>query len=329
MPNAQNIQGDLRVDSFLTNYSVQYMQDATNFVSRVASTMIPVNNQSDLYQIFDRGYFLRDEMEPRALGGAPVQVGYKLTSGTYNALEYALEHNIDDRQRANARNGLNLDQNATALLTSKDMIKRDRTWAQQFFKTGVWGLDVTGVSSSPSGNRFLQFDQASADPIGTFDLYKDVIAQSTGLEPNVIVLGSKVRRVLRTNADISDRIKYTRTGIVEDDIMASLFGVDRVISPRSIYNAADEGAADNFQFIVPDDGIWMGYIAPNAALNTPTAIATFNWTGLLGGAANEFGGVITRGREGRAYSDWFHIRAAWDMKPVATELGVFFNTAVA
>lgn len=323
-----NIQGTTHVDRYLTNYSVAYMQDADKFVSKDASTMIPVNNQSDLYAIYDKGYFFRDEMEPRALGSKPVEVGYKISQDTYNAIEYALEHTIDDRQRANVDAPIQLDQAATRLLTGKAMMKRDRMWAQKFFKSGVWGTNLTGVASGPAANQFLQFDQAGSKPITIIDEMKDKLAQTTGMEPNTIILGSKVKRVLRTNADIVDRVKFTRVGLAEEDLLASLFAVEKVKTPKSIYNAADEGAVDAFSFIVPPTGMWMGYIERTPSLDSPTAIATFNWTGLLGGAANTFGGVITRGRDSRAYSDYFHIRDAFDMRVVAPELGVWFGDVV-
>ena len=329
MPSAQNIQGNTHVDRYLTNYSVTFMQDAANFIANIGASQIPVSNQSDLYAIYDKGYFFRDEMEPRPLGGRPTQIGYKISQGTYAATEYANEHVVDDRQRANVDSPINLDLNATRLLTSKAMINRDRNWATKFFKSGVWGLDLTGVASGPSGNQFLQFDQAASNPIQTIDVYKDFIWQRTGMKPNTLVLGSKVKRVLRTNADIVDRIKYTRVGIAEEDLLASLFDVERVATPMSIYNSAAEGAADSFSFIVPETGMWLGYIERNPSLDSPTAIASFNWTGLLGGAANQLGGVITRGRDDRAYSDYFHIRSAYDLRAISTELGVWFGSAVA
>jgi hypothetical protein len=43
---------------------------------------------------------------------------------------------------------------------------------------------------------------------------------------------------------------------------------------------------------------------------------------------NALGGVIERGRDERAHSDWFQDRMAWDMKIVAQDLGIFFRNAV-
>src|ERR1043166_8640458 len=136
--SAQNIEGALHVDRYLTNYSVNYVQDRRNFVAQRAASIIPVTNQTNTYVIYDRGYFWRDEAKPRPLGGRPEQVSYKLSSGTYTAVEYALEHIVDDRQRANTDSPSNLDENATTLLTQKMMIKQDRFWATNMFATGKW-----------------------------------------------------------------------------------------------------------------------------------------------------------------------------------------------
>jgi hypothetical protein len=72
-----DIAGEMRVDQYLTNFSVSYRQDQANFVAGFASTPIPVMNESDKYAIYPAGYFWRDEAEVRPLGGRPVQVGYR------------------------------------------------------------------------------------------------------------------------------------------------------------------------------------------------------------------------------------------------------------
>jgi hypothetical protein len=328
-PAAQNIEGTIHVDRYLTNFSVAYVQDAKNFVAQRASSVISVNKQTDMYVEYDRGYFWRDEAEPRPLGGRPVQVSYKVNSGTYSAIEYALEHVIDDRQRANADEPIRLDENASRLLTQKHMIKQDRIWCQSFFKAGVWTNDFTGVTSSPSGAlQFLQFNDSNSDPISVIDAAKDYIHQRTGFMPNTLVLGAGVKRVLRTHPDISDRIKYTRTGIADEQILGSLFEVDNVVVARGIYNSANEGATNSFQYIADRTGFWLGYVDPNPSLDSPTAIAQFAWTGLIPGETNALGGVMERGRDNRAHSDWFQERMAWDLKLVAADLGAYFASAI-
>ena len=325
---ASNIQGTIHVDRYLTNYSVTYMQSKASFIAGRAASLIRVNNQSDKFVVYDRGYFWRDEMRPRALGGRPEQVGYKVGEGTYSAVEWAAEHVVDDRQRANTDAPINLDQNATRLLTDKAMIRADRIWATNFFTTGIWTTTRTGVGSTPGANQFLKFNDANSDPILVIDEYKDTMHQLTGFMPNVLVLGTNVRRELRSHPDIADRIKYVGIGLADEAKLQELFDIPTVVTARSIYNASDEGVADSFQYIVDAQSAWLGYIEPSPGLDSPTAIANFAWQGLVAGQTNDFGGVITRGREPRAYSDWFHNRMAFDLKVVAADLGVFLKDAV-
>src|SRR5690606_40935237 len=75
----------------------------SNFIAQRAASRIPVVKQTDLYVVYDRGYFWRDDVVPRPLGGRPQQVGYKVEEGTYSCVEYALEHVIDDRDRKSTR----------------------------------------------------------------------------------------------------------------------------------------------------------------------------------------------------------------------------------
>lgn len=327
-PSAGNIQGSLHIDRYLTNYSVMFVQDRMNFISQRAASSIGVVKQTDKYVVYDRGYFWRDDAAPRPLGGRPQQVGYKIADQVYSCVEYALEHMVDDRQRDNADDPINLDQAATILLTQKNMIKQDRVWCQRFFQPGIWAADYQGVGSSPGSDQFLQFTDPASDPIATIDAAKDEINRATGFMPNTLVLGAKVKRILRTHPDISDRIKYTQRGIADDAILASLFEVENVVTARSVYNSAAEGAVDAFEYIADETAMWLGYIEPNPSINSPTAIARFNWTSLVPGATNELGGVIERGRDDRAHSDWFQARMAWDMRQVSADLGVFFNDVV-
>ncbi|RFC66454.1 hypothetical protein DYI37_03145 [Fulvimarina endophytica] len=333
-PAAGNISGTITPNAYLTDYSVQYIADNRNYVAGAAASLIPVELQAAEYTVYDRGAFLRDEMEYRPLGGRPPQVGYSVSDDNYFAKEYSLEHPIDDRQRRKfpANRQINLDLNGTRLLTNKSLIKRDVTWAQKFFRPGVWSFDVTGVASAPEAGEFLQFDQDGSDPIGTVDSYIDITGKATGFRPNTLVLGTNVRKNLRTNADLSDRIKYTRIGIADEDLLQSIFfGNDptgRVMTARSVYNAAAEGLPNDFRYIVDENSMWMGYIDRNVGVDSPTAIGIFAWSGLIPGAGNDQGGVIMKGREELAHSDILQIRDAWDMKVVASDLGVFFQNVV-
>lgn len=317
-----DLAGDFRIDTYLTNFSLMYRQEQQHFVAGAASTPIPVQHESDKYAKYPKGYFWRDEAEVRPLGGRPVQVGYKIESGQYLAEEWALEHTIDDRQRANTDSAFDLDETGVMLLEDKMLIREDRIWADKFFQTGKWAFDRDGYSD------FTPFDDAASEPINFIDTQKTEMVQATGKMPNTLVLGANVAPALRSNADITDRVKYTQRGVASLEILASLFELDRVVVARGVYNAAEEGAEDDLEFIVDPNAMLLCYIEPSPRPNAPTAIARFGWTGLLGGAANSSGGVVIRGRDDRARSDWIQNSNAFDYKLVSADLGIFFSNVV-
>lgn len=328
---ADNIIGSLNVDTFLTTYSESWLQDETNFISNAAATPIPVSQQSGSYMTLPRSYWLRDEMAPRPLGGAPVQASYGVGRGTYSVDEYALEAFVDDKQRQQSNlPGLNLDLNATRLLTSKAALRRERAWATEFFKTGVWTSNYTGVAAAPTGSQFLQWNQAGSNPIRDILRFKTAIGLGTGKQPNTMVVGINVHNWLLQSEYILNLIRYTQRGVITNDLLASLFGVERYSVAQAVYNSAQEKVtpdAENIQYIVDANAVWIGYIERTASMDAPTAVALFMWTDLLPGTSS-LGTVITRGRDARAYTDFFHVRQAFQFKAVAPDLGAFLSSAV-
>jgi hypothetical protein len=319
---------DLHVDQYLTNLSVAFTQDSNKFVADKVFPVVPVSKQSDKYSIYPKGHFWRDEVAPRPLGGRPNQANFDVEQGTYLAEEEGLEYKLDDRLRANADQPLDPEKAGMRLLTEQMMVHRDSDWASAYFREGVWGTDLKGKSSSPGEGEFLQLDQAGTEPVEFFDEERDILGASTGIDPNVLVLGRKAFRKLKNHPEVKDRIKYTQQGIVTAELLAKLLEVDRVVVPGSVKNEAAEGAEDEIDFIVgPKDALFV-YSAPNPAIDQPSGGYIFAWTGLIPGATNAYGGVIERGREELAHSDVFQIRCAYDMKVVAPELGTFYHGLV-
>lgn len=328
----KSISGDTNPDAYLTNYSFGLFEQSGVFVAGVASSRIPVTQEAGKFNVYPPGYFWRDEMKIRPLGGRPAQVGYAVKEDTYVAEEWALEHVIDDRTRQNSRLQGRLDENATRLLTGKAMIRADRIWATSFFKTGVWGMTVTGATAAPvEGVSFLSWADDASSPLSDIEDWKEMIRMATGFEPNTLVLGSAVRKRLKNHPEFVDRIKYTSSAAITNQVMATMFEIENLQVARSMYNAAEERFPDDedggmdLQYIVEADSAWLGYIDPDPTLDSPTAIATFAWDSLVPGQTNDFGGVISRGRDGRAYSDYFHVRQAFGMKKVSDDLAVFMK----
>jgi hypothetical protein len=322
------VPNELHIDRYLTNVSIDYMQDPGNFVAPQVFPVVPVAKQSDKYVIYDRESFWRDNMPKRPLGGRADVAEWSFNHGSYFAEERALAHKLDDRQRANTDEPINQDTRIAKLLTERAMVEMDRRWSETFFRTGVWGTDVTGTTTGSGSNEFVQFDQDDSDPIAVVDELKESMARNTARTPNRIVVGARTHRILRNHPEILERIKYTQRGTISNDLLASLFEVDRYIVARSVYNQSPEGVAADYDFIVPDNGLLMVHAADTPALDTPSAGYVFAWTGLDPQMSNPMGTAIFRARDDFAHSDHFEIRKCDDMKLVAADLGIWMSAAV-
>jgi hypothetical protein len=329
MPNPTT--GDVHVNTPLTNISIAYLQDQSHFVAASVFPNIPVNKQSDRYYTYDRGDFNRDEMQLRAPGTQSSGGSYNIdNTPNYFAPVYAFHKDIPDEVRSNADSVLNPDREATEYCTQKALIKRETLWAANHFTTGKWTTDITGVAAGPvAGTSVLQWSDSSSDPIANIRAGKSAVLESTGFEPNVLVLGSKVFDILIDHADIVDRVKYgTQNQVSTADIpeLMALFKIQRILIMKAIKNTSAEGAVADHSFIGGKKAL-LAYVPQRPGIMTPSAGYTFSWTGHLG--AGKEGGRIKKFYMKKESSDRVEIEMAFDQKLIAADLGYFFDTIIA
>lgn len=325
MPNPT--MSDVHVNTPLTNLSIAYQNNIGGYIADRVFPAIAVPKQSGLYYRYARDDWYRSEAQLRAPGTESAGGGYRLDTDTYFAHVYAVHKDIDEQIAANADDAINMDRDATQWVTNQLLLKREKLWVSNFFQTSIWGSNQAGVASAPGSNQFVRFDVAGSVPIET--LRAQILAQQqlTGYTPNTLVMGAQVWNALADHAEFLDRIKYTQRGMVTEDLLASLLGIDRVFVARAVeVTTAEEAAADTYSFLL-GKSMLLCYAAPNPGTLQPSAGYTFNWTGYLGANANGM-------RMSTLDMPWIRSRRvegelAFDMKLVAAELGTFFSAVVA
>lgn len=317
---------DVHVNAPLTNISVAYIQQATNFIADRVFPMVPVSKQSDRFYVYDKSYWFRSESQERAPATESAGSGWVVdNTPTYYTRIYSIHKDIDDYIRANADTVIDMDRDATEYVTQQNLLKKEIVWANSYFRSGVWNTNLTGVASAPGANQFLQWDQPNSTPIEDITYRITMVAGMTGYKPNKLVLSPHVFDALKNHPDILDRIKYTQRGVVTRDILAGLLEVEEVLVPYAVVNTAPEGAAENTGFIYGKNALLV-YSNPRPSLLTPSGGYIFAWTGLFGAGA--FGNRIKRFRMEHLASDRIEGEQAFDCKLVAPDLGVFFGNAV-
>jgi hypothetical protein len=158
---------------------------------------------------------------------------------------------------------------------------------------------------------------------------KTTVLQNTGFEPNTLVLGYQVWAELINHPDFVDRIKHTSTDRVNQDLIAGLFGIERLLISKAIKATNVEGETAAYSF-VHGKSAWLGYVAPDVGLEVPTAGATFVWRGATDGQAAMGADIATvqfeipekRVRRVEA-------QMAWDSKVIGSDLGYYLASVVA
>lgn len=319
----------VHIDRALTNISVAYMQDANNFIADKVFPIVPVQKQSDLYFIYRREDFLRDEAQERAVGTESAGGDYNIDkSEPYFCRVYAFHKDVNEQERVNADSPLTPDKDATEFVSQKLLIKREVLWAQKFFAPSVWGREITGVDADPEDNETLQWDQLASDPVRLIKKESTTMQEGTGYRPNTLVLSPYVRDALLEHPDVVDRIKYTQKGIASVELLAQLFEVDHIYVANAIYNSAKKGASEDTKFIMGKHAL-LCYVEKNPGLKKPSAGYIFAWKGLKGAGA--FGNRVVRIPMPWLGMDTERIEGemAFDMQKIAADLGVFFKDIVA
>lgn len=340
MPFTQPSRSDVHVNKPLTNISIGYVQDAANFVAGRVFPQVPVAKQSDAYFTYERGDFNRDEMQERTPGTESAGGTYEIGNDTYYAKTYAYHRDIPGPVRANADNPINLDREATLFVTQKALIKREVTWAANYFTAGApgdtWTFDVDGAASasasfdptSAANNDKVYWDDASSTPIEDVRQGKRYVLEETGFEPNKLTLGKATYDALVDHPDIVGRIdRGQTTGAARANLvtLADLFEVDEVLVMKAVKNTSQKGQTASHSFIGGKHAL-LSYAPAMAGIMTPSAGYTFNWTGLVG-SGNE-GLRIKRFYLDAIESDRVEIDMSYAQKLIAADLGYFFGGIV-
>lgn len=322
--------GDVHVNALLTNVSIAHMNAEEHYVADGVFPLVPVEKQSDVYAVYQRGDFFQGSEDAQAMRGllrapgtrAPV-AGYAIdTSNSYRCDNFAIGVEVPDELRGNADAVFDLDREATILATQIQLIRRERAFSADFMTTGVWGTDVVGTTN------FVKWsDYGGSDPFTDLEDALDSVEGKTGRRPNKLVMGAIVWRRLKHHPDLVDRIKGGATtgnpAIVQRQLLAQILEIDEILIGRASYRSSAEGASLTMARIMDDDALLL-YVTPTPGLMNPTAGISFYWRPLTGGAVQ----FMRKYRMEPERKDVLEAHSYVDQKVTESQSGYFFSDAV-
>jgi hypothetical protein len=319
MPNQPDAR-DLHVDQLLTEVSIGYKNPL--YIADGIFPVVPVRKQSNVVPKYNQSFWFRDAAQMRAPGTRSVGGGFTVdNTDTYFAPRFSFRFEIPDDIRDNSDQPYDLDNDGTEFVTDKILLKRELALATDFFTTSVWGADKVG------GTDFTQWsDYGASAPLTDMAGFLDGVEALVGREPNVLVLGKQVWVQLKWHPDLIDTIKYTQTAMVDVDLAARLFALDKLLVGRAIQTTSPDGTAEgsvSYSRVWGKHGLLL-FVPQRPGLFTPAAGYTFVWNRVP--SALQY---IKRMRDEERETDIIEGNTYFDQKALATKAGVFLQNAVA
>lgn len=312
---AQPTQNDVHINGPLSQLSIAYTNKG--YIAEQVFPNVQVKHKSDNYYKFDKAPWLRDEAEVRAPGGDYPVGGYTLSDDTYKVKQWAFASLVPDEIRENADSPINPDRNAVNFCTQKLLLKKEKLVANLVFTSGNW--NANNVVTLANTDQWS--DYSNSNPFDDISQARLAVTLSSIEPPNTIVMGLQVFEVLSLHPDLIERCKYTGTqekpAMVTAQMMAALFGVERVLVGSAVQDTSKEGGTPTPGFIWGKD-FWIGYVADAPALETASAgyiFTTGRWADMI--------------RDDDHDSDKVRCKEEFDAKVTSADSGYLFKAAVA
>ena len=274
MPGSQIV----HLDQYLTNVAIGYSQPG--LIAEQMAHVVPVKKQSDLYRIYDTEA-MRPVNDLRAPKATPNKIDWTYSEDSYFCREHALRTEITPEELANADSDLDLFSDAAIRLKGKLQTGLEASMAAIVALATTYKAGVTRVVPA------IKWDAANAVPAEDMSGVRQGIFDLCGRYPNTAVMGTAMREKLKANPAALGYFQYVSGGLLTDDQLKNLLGVDRVLIGPGQKITSKKGQVDTRASIWNDDRIMFLYVSPNlAATDDPSSLALFNWNAPHGGNRN-------------------------------------------
>ncbi len=325
--------GDVHLDAALTNFSLAYMQDATNFVADTVFPSVPVDHKSNKYFVFAKDAFLRAGGAQVPFGQEAPRGGFNLSSDSYDVgTPWRWAFDMTPDIAANSDPGVNMDQAASAFIMNGLLVQREVNWASQFFAAGKWGTDITGaVAGNGTTTTTYWNDDAGSDPITDVSVGRQTMLANTGYLPNTLVVSFPVHEALKKHPLIVDRFKYTSSESITEGMLAALFEVQNYVVAKAVQATSQEGQTITTALVLGKHAL-LCYSAPAPSLLAHSAGYTFVWSKLTGmtnlGVATFRYPMPHLGVSSNGVTERIEGQYAYSLKITGSDLGYFFSGIV-
>lgn len=229
----------------------------------------------------------------RAPGANTKRIQFGYASGNYALEQHALEAVAPFEHQQEASQVAQVNLAAMAIRKVQNVIALRLEYTQAVLATTAGSYAAGNKTTLAGVNQWSDYSGTSK-PSFDIETAKEAIRAQTGRYPNTVVIGAQVMGKLRQHPTIVDRIKYTGRDVVTAELLAALWGVERVIIGGAVYTDAAGTITDVWGKFVVVAYTQLGSVAD---LGAPT----YGYTYRLDGAPYVEVGYQDRGAKSDIY----------------------------
>lgn len=226
------------VDPVLTNIAQGYQNH--ELIGSALFPTVQVGQRAGKIVTFGKEAFMA--YDTARAPGSPVkriQIGYG--SGSFAIIDHGLAAIVPRELMEEASAGVPSINLASASVNTVMQALRLRLEVEQAaLATTAGNYNASNKTTLSGTSQWSDLTSGVSDPIKDIEVAKEAIRAATGKRPNVVLMGAAVWAKLKQHPKIMDRIKYTGRDVPDTSLIASLFGVNRVLIGDSL-QATDAG----------------------------------------------------------------------------------------
>jgi len=328
---------DIMVAELQTGWSISYQQEDSNFVADKWFPMASVDQIAGYYPKWAKKNAFTNSASTWRPGTLPNAADLAIDDpGFYACIRYAFQTQLLADLPFVASPAYNLEQATTKFVTDVLRLNKEKIIADSFFKTGVWGIDVTGVNSGETwtpgkvttGETFRRFNDADSDPIGLFKDAKMAIKKSVGVKPNTLIMGEQVYEALRINPQLISLFRNPQGAEkvptkINEQMIAQALDVDNIIVAGAMYNTTPTASPCTLDWVF-GKGMWYGYVDSPGQMKTIAGM-NLSFDKPLGGFNTAFEQVPDL----LTHTTWYRGFQCFVPVVMASDAGMFFDAAIA
>ena len=327
----------------LQNISVLY-RNASYIADSIFPLINGLNYQTKVLKYGKQPWFSLGEDLYRSENTTAKRIDMKITTQNLDPREIAAGGVVSDELFFASNQPGNLPvqpiQDTILLISDKIDRFREKLVADTIFGTSdkygavAWSSSSSGGSSPSAGTGGWALDSTSNSFIADILNAKASILSKTGILPNTLMLDYATFQSLQIHATaiggVFDRIKFTQTGILTEDLIATLLGLDSVVIGKAVYSTDKEnlaGTLTNTNYVWNPDGYGRGFLYYRpAAAGLKQVAPGYQYRVAYDGAT--WRRMLTY-REEWLHHSVYEVSEWVDIAPVSTDVGYLWTHTIA